>query len=97
MTLNKIDEATVKEIIRELESEGKGLWLKINYELQDDFTFLLVTIDIPRYSDEDIIQRICNILRSTVGGKVPAKEHGYSWMGNIYIAGKLIESVMSDI
>jgi hypothetical protein len=95
MPSNKINEATIKEVIRDLENSGKGLWLKINYEVQDDFSFLLIMIEVPRYTDEDIIQRICDLLRSTIGSKVPPKEHGYSWMGNIYIDGKLVESVVS--
>ena len=92
----RIDATTVEAISRELMVRGSHLFARIDTELQDDSTFLLLTVDLPS-SEEPRVQEAKDLLKDIVGRSIADKVNEYSWMGLIRVKGEIRDSVSSEM
>lgn len=83
-----ISDSLVELVIARLIEQAPWLGDCLTYELQNNFQFLLVTIEMGPASTE--VER--KQLGYLVDSLMPAREHDLSWMLNFTLEGKVVDS-----
>lgn len=92
----RISREVVSAIRRELVAQRNKTkdWLAFSTELQDDSTFLLVSVEMPTGLENQRYLTASEDIRRIVGGKVASVGDDYSWMGVVKVEGRVVESVL---
>lgn len=90
-----ITESVAQTFLKKLsEQESFGAWY-LTYELQDDWNFILVSVDISgdEKSTREEIVSFLEEAQETAESALPWRSGEYSWMINVKRDGKVVESV----
>ena len=85
----------VDQVKQSLAKSHDASWERIAYELQDDFRFLLISIQVDdEQRNPANIARICAAVRSAVKQvPIPKRKDDYSWMAVVTHGDVTIESI----
>lgn len=65
----------------------------VEFEIQDDWQFLLVMIQVPAFMEQHALMRLLKRAQDTASENLPSRERDYSWMINAMRDRAVVESV----
>ena len=93
----KVWPEVVKTIEKELNAKGKGLWDRLELEIQDGYKSLLVNVYISDDVDEKLYKKIKELMNETVDPKVPKLKDDYPWVCVIRNEIEVLGSVLPEL
>ena len=89
-----IKQHLVNEVLQRLKSLNEKLLSEPPYvEYQDDFEFVLISIGAPPETGFDEIRDFLSRAQEVANAMIPKRHSELSWMINVQVGGKLVESV----
>jgi hypothetical protein len=81
----------VNEVLRLLQDETRFKKESISFEIQDDYKFLLISISIDDFPEDESLSSLKNV-GHLLNRFIPGRRGDYSWMVNFTKKGKVFNS-----
>lgn len=96
-TAKRIEDSIVEQIEQELNLRHQDDWFRVYLELQEDGTFLLISIELQSDASPERIKETCSLIKEIVEPRIRTVGDHVAWIGSVEVNGKVVGTMIPGI